>query len=252
MALTDSLYAWYKLDEASGVANDAHSGAYHLSDSGGSTGVAGVINNGRGFVATSTQYVAAATEAPFQLGSNSSFSWFFFAKRTATVGGTNPWLAKMKTGGNYDSEFGIRYDEANEHVVFKMTGLGGTVPSTCTGTVAMTVGTFYSVACTYNAATNKMRISVNDQATPDETDGAGATESSTGLLTLGAEVPSVIYGNVVLDEAAFFFNYVLTAADITYLHNGGAGRTYAEVIALGGAGNLNAVLHEPVIGGSNF
>jgi len=95
----------------------------------------------------------------------------------------------------------------------------------------VTTATWYVVVTYFTAATGIGSISVNDGVvdTAAKTGNPGVDNTR---FTLGARAAPNEFWNGRIDQVGKW-DRVLTAAEITYLYNGGAGRSYAEITGSG-------------------
>lgn len=228
-----NLVGYWSLEEASGTAADAH-GSNPLSDATSTTGTTGKVGNGRTFVQASSQQLTHADNSDLSTGADQAFSWAFWIK-LASNPGTSQWsiLAKIQNGGAFPIDYQVRYDFDNSRVRFGLTGSGGDV--TLNGTVALSTdgSTWAFVVVKHDPVADKLYVSVNDQATPDELAHSLGTTDTTGQLAFGSDAVGTGFIDGMLDEVGFW-KKALTAAEITWLYNGGSGRSYADIVAQAG------------------
>lgn len=218
MALSDSLYAYYKLDEASGGALDSVGGKTlsnfgPVIDSG-----AGIINTARNFHGSGgTTLIRNANTTDFFCGAN-PFAFSFWVKFTSMPTSVDWGLAN-------------RYEPAGqrEYIVFLSSGNfkiqflcdNGTTSFGVSYPPTAVTGTWYHVAGGWDGTT--MKLAVNN-STFITTPFAGPMVNGGDNFKLGLEAGSL---NGLMDEFAFWVGRCITQAEVSQLYNGGAGLPFS-------------------------
>lgn len=221
MALTDSLLAYWPLDEASGNAIDAHA-ANDLTENGtGGVGSAtGKVGNCRDFENGDQDRFSIAGTGDFSLGDEDfTFAgWMNFE----SLGANRTVLGKWLTTGNQRS-FGLLYLSASTVMRFQVSSTGSNTVTVDASTFgAPSTSTWYFVVCWHDSVNNQIGISVNDTANT-AAHSAGIFDS-TADFELGRATSLVAFDGL-LDEWGFW-NRVLSSGERTALYNGGAGLAY--------------------------
>lgn len=135
-----------------------------------------------------------------------------------------------------------KFDSAVEYVLFWNSGSGrfawatqaGATTYETDGFPGATEGPWYFVVATWNAATGKIELFVNAASVAGPTT-ATQPDNGSGAFVLGNTTG---FGNNTGLEGwlgmAFKFSHALTGPEITWLYNGGFGRSTAEVLAHSG------------------
>jgi hypothetical protein len=229
MALTDNLISYWKLDEASGDALDAH-GSHTLTAANAPPSVAGKINTARSF--GNATYFSKADHADLSVG-DIDFTLAAWVKPGAS-GGNHGFLLK---GDGDDLEYNLRCNTSDKFQFRVSSGTGFANLAAATSTNAFSVGTWYFIVAWHDAAGNTINIQVNN-GTPDSTSYSAGSYDSAGLLYLGGDAPFTEYfDDGVLDEVAFW-KRVLTSDERTALYNGGDGLAYPFTEGGGGGDSL--------------
>ena len=222
MALTDSLVSYWKLDEASGNALDAH-GTNDLTDHNTVTSIAGKINNGRHFAAASSEYFSHTTNASLETG-DIDFTLSAWAYLDS-FDGNRMIISKFTAPPDFEWRVFLQpFGADNARFTVSNTGSGsdGNVTN-ASGTI--TTGQWYFVVAWHDSVANTINIQVNDGT-------VGSTSWSSGVLAAGAsdlEIGSDQTGGELMDgiiDEVGFWKRVLTSGERTQLYNSGAGLAY--------------------------
>jgi len=221
MGLKTALISFYNLDETSGNRADAHNGNT-LTDY--NTCLYGVGKKGYAAYMVSAQFelLYHVDSADFSFGDESwSITGWIYLGVNNTIQGL---ITKGVTSAD-TAEYGLYMNPS--HLVFLM-GKGGT-----TGLVYLIASTFgplstsiwYFVHFGYDAVSNKMRISVNNGA-HDEVAHTWGCRDGAGNFCLG-RFDDGYYADIYIDLVGLWRRH-LTAPELTWLYNGGAGRQYSD------------------------
>jgi hypothetical protein len=201
--LTD-LFAYYKLDEASGTATDSL-GSRNLTAFNSPVSTTGKIGNARAFVAASSQRLTSAA-TDFPLGGSFSFA-FWFNTTTLSVG-------IMGFGNDYNDI--LVTHETNKTIrVFK-----GGLSNILTTSATVDANTTAHLAVTFDSGTNAMTAYVNGVAQTPVTNSNTPTNRA---LTLG--YINFGYYTGWIDELPVA-SRCWTPSEVALLYNSGSGRTY--------------------------
>lgn len=219
----DNLVAYYKFNEASGGALDAH-GSFDLTQNGTVGTTSGVIDNARGPFSGSNYF--SSTASGLQKGTG-DFSFAFWAYNPTS---SFPVLiSKGWPGGEY-----VIYANGGD-VNFAIGPSGSVVVS------GIAVGMNFIVAV-YDSTVPRLRLSLNGSTFVNATVGTINADSSDPLV-IGCSPAQGIYWNTGIDEFAFWKGRALTQAEVTYFYNSGSplpfsswtGGATGQTIALGRA-----------------
>ena len=217
-SLLTGLSLYYKLDETSGTALDVL-GAYDLTDNNTVTSGPGKVNTARVFTAANSESLSRADAAVFQIGTTSTTFAFWANFATLPVGGACL-FSKTAVG---DLSYWCDYD-GTSRLRFIATSDGATAHiATANNFGAPSAATWYFIVCAYSAAGNTISIQV-DEIAETATTHAGGIWPGAASFKLGARLPDE-YMNGSIDEFGMWAR-LLTTVEVTFLRNGGGGRTY--------------------------
>ena len=222
-----NLTNYYTLNEASGTRYDS-TGLADLAETGTVTSTAGKQSNAAYMPYDySLKYLTASTVTgtPGDLSSNFSMcQWVRIDALPSTV------VNSMVVGRDAAADGSI-----SQHFIRISTGgvisgvVGRTVAwsanITATTATTMSLATWYFVAYRWNASTKVVTISVNGGTNYTATATESTTSDATNKYNISLPVNSGATYGVAFDEVAVW-SRELSATDITYLYNAGAGRTY--------------------------
>jgi hypothetical protein len=217
MALTDDLISYWKLDEASGNAADAH-GSNTLTPVAAPTGATGIINNGRDFEQSSSQFLECADNASLDRG-DTDFSFSLWVSLETSTATTQTILSK--DGGAGDRQY--RLDVSGGSLRWFVFDSGGGVAGQASAAWNPSLGTFHHIVVWHDAAANEVGYVIDD-GTPV----TAATSAAAGTGGADFEIagnPNAFDG--IIDEVGLW-GRVISDAEITSLYNSGAGLAYAN------------------------
>jgi hypothetical protein len=221
MSLLNNLISYWKLDEASGNAVDAH-GSNTLTAVNAPGSTSGKIGNARTFNG-SNQYFSIADNASLSTGdidfSISYWVWFNnFANIQDVVAKDN----QAAGGREYLTGFNT-VDSRLRFVVFNSGGSATSVSATSFG--ALTSGVWFFVVCWHDAVNNVLGISVN--GTSDTVSYSGGVLDGNSSFAIGARPAATpaVHTNGRIDEVGFW-KRVLTSGERSDLYNSGNGLSY--------------------------
>ncbi len=228
--LTNSLAAYWKLDESSGTRVDSRGGNSLTSNNGVGQSLANKVGNSATFVPTSSQFLSSASSA-MQVG-DSSFTfagWFYLNSKAAGIIGFG-----KDNGTATEREYRLRYLSSSDRFDFAVyTPSVGQITVTANSFGGISTGTWYFVTAWHDSGADTVNISVYDPAHPNgsldftATGGPLQTTTNASLFTVGSrQFPgSQNYWDGRIDELGFW-KRVLTAQERTDLYNSGNGNTY--------------------------
>lgn len=229
MGLSTNLVAGWTLGEASGSRADSV-GANTLTDNNTVTQATGKVGDAAQFTSTNNESLSIADNADLSMG-DIDFAlagWVYFDStgNRGLFGKYNyssnqrEYVVVTETSGTLRFRFAVSADGSGNTTVNSTAG----VPAT---------STWYFVVAWHDATANKIYISVNDQATPDELAHSTGVLNGTSAFRLGGLIATVdgYAHNGRMDEVAVWKNYIPSAAERTWLYNSGNGRSIAEIQA---------------------
>ena len=221
--LLSNLYAYYKMDEASGSALDATAGGRNLANSGNPiTSSAGIINTARAFPGSGGASLFASRSSDFSPGSN-SFSFSFWVNFSPTAVGYYEGLLAKGLVGPIDVEWMV-YRHGDNTLRFSVSSNGSTL-TTVIWASTLSNGTWYFVAGEWDRT--NIKLSVNG-ATFRTTSFSGTIHSNAQPFDMGLISGS---GNPLdgsIDEVGIWMGRALTQTEVGQLYNGGAGLPFSS------------------------
>lgn len=218
---TVSLVAWWSLEsdgtDATGRGNTA-------TPNGTPTYGAGVVSNAASVNGT-TQYFSAAHNADTSTG-DEDYTVAGWVKFTDIAGVYSAW-GKMSAASGF-TRGPTLFIAGSSTLFFRIYDSTGNARSISKAT-AVSAGTWAHVACSYTASSQAVSMTIN-AGTPTTGDFSAYTFlDSGGVFALGRRGDASWYHKGALDEFCIY-KRVLSADEITWLYNAGAGRTYADLI----------------------
>jgi hypothetical protein len=221
--LLTNLYAYYKMDEASGSALDATAGGRNLANSGNPiTSSAGIINTARAFPGSGGSGLFASRSSDFSPGSN-SFSFSFWVKFSPTAVGYYEGLLAKGLVGPIDVEWMV-YRHGDNTLRFSVSSNGSTL-TTVIWASTLSNGTWYFVAGEWDRT--NIKLSVNG-ATFRTTSFSGPIHSNAQPFDMGLISGSGNPLNGSIDEVGIWMGRALTQTEVGRLYNGGAGLPFSS------------------------
>lgn len=217
---TANLVAWWSLEsdgtDATGRGNTA-------TPNGTPTYAAGVVGNA-GNVNGTTQYFSAAHNADTSAG-DEDYTVAGWVRFTDVAGVYAAW-GKMSSASGW-TRGPVLFIAGSSTLFFRVYDSTGNARSVSKAS-AVSAGTWAHVACSYTASSQLASMTIN-AGTPTTGDWSAFTfADSGGALTLGRRGDASWYHKGGIDEFCMY-KRVLTADEITWLYNAGAGRTYANL-----------------------
>lgn len=221
MSLLTDLVSYWKLDEASGNALDAHS-SNDLTDNNTVGSATGKINNARDFESGSSEYFTGSTSAfSFDDEDFSVSFWINFETIANTFlvgqwdGINNKWLIYFP---------GDTVKFLTDDVFFN------------TGWTPAATGTWYHVVLVHDFTNTECLWYVNGSEVGSSAQRGVNPGTTTPFAVGGNAAGSVGYLDGLIDELGIW-NRVLTPTEVSDLYNSGAGLSYEE---FGGGGGTKA------------
>lgn len=239
MSLLTSLVSYWKLDEASGSALDAH-GSNNLTESSGTISPAtGKINNCRDFELGDTEYFQVASNSTLVTG-DIDFTFAGWVQLESKAATSYAFVSKDPSGSGREYEIGwVTGTDRFRFILFdNATGVTATVLN-ATAAGAPSTGTWYYLVAWHDAAADTMNLQVNN-GTAASVSFSGGTYAGTAAFTLGARSNATTFHDGLMDEWGFW-KRVLTSDERTALYNGGAGLPYSSF----GSSEITVVLTQP-------
>jgi hypothetical protein len=220
MALTDNLISYWKLDEPSGNALDAH-GGNTLTENGTVGSAAGRINSARDFEQADTDFFERGDSAELSTGDVD-----FTLQAWVNAESFASYPSIVTKGGASDREYGLSYESNRFRFSVSSDGTSWTGVVAADDFGAPSTGTWYHVVGWHDSVNNQIGISVNGVATTASYSG-GAIDGA-GAFRVGAywsEADGNGRWDGLIDEVGLW-KRVLSAAERSALYNGGLGLAY--------------------------
>jgi hypothetical protein len=239
MALIDNLVSYWKLDEASGNAVDAH-GANTLTDENTVGTAAGKINGARDFESGSIERFILADNADLSVG-DIGFSWSLWVQ-LESKGADRSILSKWYSASN-NREYWLLFANASDRFQFAVSSNGTAEAwASADNLGSPSLATWYHIVVWHDPAGDVIGITVND-GTPN------TTAHTTGVVNGGSTFALGLWKDAassnfapfdgLIDEVGFW-KKVLSSGEITQLYNGGSGLAYPFT---GGGGIIQQAMH---------
>jgi len=218
MSLLSNLVSYWKLDEASGNAIDAH-GTNTLTQNNAPGTTTGKVLGARTFNGSS-DYFSIASNATLQTG-DVDFTlacWVKFNSISSAQTVVGKWVV-APTG----REYRVIFDNSPNRLQFQVSATGASAVTVSANNFGgLSTGVWYYVIAWHDSVANTTNISVNGVEN-SASHSAGVFAGSTIFVIgrSGAALPT----NGTIDECGFW-KRVLTADERTQLYNGGAALSY--------------------------
>ncbi|HEU5313486.1 MAG TPA: LamG domain-containing protein [Candidatus Udaeobacter sp.] len=221
--LLTNLYAYYKLDEASGNALDASGAGLNLPNHSNPIGTAsGLINGARNWTSGGSAYFYESDTSKFSPGaSHFSFSIWVNLANTTQSGGDTGLLTKSATGGQ--REYILYYD--SNHKFHFWVSRDGTNTTSVIWATSPSANTWYNVTGGWDGTNVWISVNAGARVTAPF---SGPLHQDTVGFQIGYELGSGAPFAGKLDEFGFWVGRDLTAGEVSQLYNGGAGLPFSS------------------------
>lgn len=224
MSLLTNLSNYYKLDEASGNALDAHgTGTLNFVSAVGSA--TGKLNGCRDFEFSSGSYLAALDSVELSTGDIdwSMQAWVQLESKQSPL----MTIASKWSGVTATSEYILYWDSTADKFIFTVYGSGGVSTGvTASNFGAPSIGVWYLVHVWHDSVNNEIGISVN-AGTPNTAAHSAGTNDTTQTFFLGIAEGGLYGWDGLIDEVGFW-KRVLTSQERADLYNLGLGLAYSR------------------------
>lgn len=199
----------------------------HLSSSGVGR-AAGISGNAAVFNRQYTNYLWTASSSSLQMG-DIDYTISAWVKLTTKVAGENYWIvSKDNTSPAGSRDYSLLLSQATDRfafIVFRATDSAVTLTATNGGSPS--VGVWYHILATHNAAADTMSIRVNGGTTDTKATGGALQSAGTAAFQLGAPAffATNNFMNGVVDEV-YLWKRTLTAAEQTQVYQAGLAATF--------------------------
>ena len=222
-SLYDSLVAFWKLDEVSGVRKDVL-GRFDLTDNNTVTQAAGKVGNSAQFTAANSEWLSVNDAPDLRFGGNRNWTVTCWAQFGAAVVGGNSTIfnkGEPVVGSGAGAEIILLKNGTENIQSYYRNGTDTSYPGYAHSTI-ISPSTWYFLALSYNFLTQNLSITVNTttQTFASVTINDGQNQPfQLGRRTLGN------YHEGLIDSFGKW-NRVLTSDELTSLYNSGNGKEY--------------------------
>ena len=224
--LLTGLYAYYKLDEASGAgALDAGLGARNLiqSNGGGPIGsVPGIINAARSFPGD-TMFIRNTSTSDFSPGSNHFFVSFW--AKAGSLGQREMEMVSKFTSQVGNREWIVFLDLSTRKAVFFASSDGATVTSVSSAIPFANTTTWYFIVAGWDGTNVKISINGRPYVTASF---PGPIFKGSAFFSIGSENGSLPWIGQIDEMAVWIGRNDLTISDVQQLYNNGAGFPFSS------------------------
>lgn len=222
---TTNLISYWKLDEASGNATDAH-GTNTLTDNGTVGSDTGKINTAREFLIANSEYLSIADNTDLSVGDiNFSIAgWVYLDDLTVD----QYLISKYNTTGD-QREYALAFINGSPDVFRFIVSTAGTSGVVVDSPATLTSGTWYFVAGGHSASADEIWISVN-AATPTLLGHTTGVFDGTSAFQIGARPTAAGLFSGRIDEASMWKKDI--RANLSDLYASGSGLAYPFTGAL--------------------
>ena len=238
MAIIDSLRAYWKFDESSGNAADAHTGGHTLTNNGTIPYVAAKLNNGADLEATdAADFFEKADHADFDITTNLSISCWINIESAIGAGGYRILADKFEdTGSQKSYALFLTNNGGTLQVIFTKTTDGATRTDMVVNW-AFSTATWYHLVSVYDdtAKTTEFFVDGSSIGTSSAVAASGIY-SGTATFRVGnghADFFGSGWWDGIIDEYGIWAKK-LTSAEVTSLYNGGTPMAYPFTEATSG------------------
>lgn len=220
MALTDNLVSYWKLDEASGNALDAH-GSNDLTDINTVGSATGKISNARDFDAASAERFTITDNAT--LSGADVDRTFAFWMHPDSLAATRAPAGKFAGGGQQEFRFQIA---TTGLLAFQVSGSGTSSVGANTPSSTISAGSWYYVVGWHDSVANTINLQVNNGTVYSAAHSTGMF-NGTAPFTIGCWSAGAEPFDGLIDEFGWW-DRVLTSDERTELYNSGNGLSYDD------------------------
>jgi hypothetical protein len=236
MALTDSLIAFWELEEASGSRLDSH-GSNHLTDNNTVTQTTGKVGNCGQFTAANNESLSIADNADLSTGdiNYTICAWVMLDSKTTFRMIANKFGDTQGT----NQEYSLRYTSSSDRfeLLVRSAAASSSVESSTLGSPA--TGTWYFIVAWHDADNDLLGISVNAGAADIASPYTSGSINGTAPFEIGNASAFGLPMDGRIDQVGFW-KRVLTSQERADLYNGGAGLSYAAMSGGGGGVGMTA------------
>ena len=227
MSLLTNLVSYWKLDESSGNAADAH-GSNTLTNNNTTPFAAGMLNNGADFEAGSSQSFSLADASQSGLDLSTALSFSMWVKLESAPGTQYQLINKLSQPANESYFFAYRTAGGTAHLRLSVdeTGLG-ILQDIYAVNQTLNNGQWYHLAVTWDGPTMTAKLYVDGAQIGSDQTNSQSDAIYNGAAAFGLGTPLVEGFDGMMDEVGVW-SRVLTAAEVAALYNSGTPAAYAD------------------------
>lgn len=231
MGVMTNLAECFEMEETSGNAIGSIASSAAVETGGPIASTTGKVNLCRDLERDNTQYFTIADNALFSLGTDTAMALAGWIKLETKTGNNHPIASKYNSGAGNSREYALDFDVASDRFRFFISADNSTVHvATANGFGSPSLATWYFVIGWHDPAADKIYVSVNNQATPDETAHSTGTRDGTAAFEIGtANFAARHVTDGLIDQVLFYKGGFPDAADIKALYNNGNGLSLAQM-----------------------
>jgi hypothetical protein len=226
VALIDNLVSYWKLDEVSGDALDAH-GSTTLTDHNTVTSGTGIINGARQFTRANAEWLDAADNTDLSTGDVDFFfqAWVNLDSKTAK-------RIILVKDDDANAEYELAYDSGFDRFYWRVWGGAAFANSSLVyadSFGAIATGAWNLVHCWHDSVNNQIGIAVNAGTADTAAHSVGVYDGAGRFGVGGDAFGSQMDGRI--DEVGFWKGRVPGSGERTSLYNGGGALAYPFTVA---------------------
>jgi len=228
--LVTYLVSLWAMEEAGGVRSDSH-GLNHMSDINTVTQAVGKVGNAGQFTAANVEQLTVSDSASLSTA-DIDFAHCAWVYHDSVAASQNI-LGKNASGAPEGWAYTLAFTSSSGGYYYYKVSNGVTDTNASASTFgAPSTGTWYFIVAWHDSVANTVNIQVNN-GTVDSTAHTVGSYDNAADFGIGGQVVAgwSAFMNGRIDQVCFWKNYIPTVADRTWLYNGGAGRSYAELLA---------------------
>jgi hypothetical protein len=223
-----NLLSWWKFDETSGNAADAV-GTNALTNNGSTGFTSGLIGNAADLgTANTTKYFSKASALGFSVNAARSYGCTFKVRTELSGSNQYRYIMQLRHGSN-----GVNYDlgyyrESDVNKLYGGRGRNAVADDGVYYNVNLGTSNYHQAIVTFDGTTQILYLDGTAVGNNNPNTGNGTSRSDGFGIGADAAGGAGSFMNEYADES-FYFNDVLTADEVTWLWNGGNGRTYEDL-----------------------
>jgi hypothetical protein len=221
VSIINDLVAYWKLDEASGIREDAF-GSNELVDHNTVSQAEGMTGFSADFDSAASEYLSVADNPAVSVAIDQSKSWAGWFKIEDLGTSYLTLLGKWQTTNQYD--YLLRISQATHQLVFYVRKPDDSASVSVTNPLVLEAGQWYFAYAYHDEHEDQIGLSIN-AGQPTSTGYSYNVNDGTSPLYLGRQQSAGYNFDGQMDEWGIW-DRVLTDEEVAYLYNGGLGQSY--------------------------